>query len=211
MGALGGCSKEASDSFEKGREAGRENETAKENKSGDVVIGGGKETVEENKTEEKEVSGKDETVEKNAGENVVTSEDKIRSLVEKELEGKNNLKKEYKRKVEISEQGGGYTVAVDFNASDNLSSKMRKTGMEGKMSEIYISLFTSDENIASVEISAYFPLVDKYGNESEGLVYQSELTKEEAGKVNWQTDGPTPRLRVLPAIWETEFIHPAFL
>jgi len=41
------------------------------------------------------------------------------------------------------------------------------------MSEIYIALYTSDKDIRSASVAAYFPLVDQYGNESSGVVYKS--------------------------------------
>lgn len=56
------------------------------------------------------------------------------------------------------------------------------------MSEIYTVLYTSEYNVNSVVIMAFFPVTDKYGNDQEIIVYQSSLNKEEADKVNWNAD-----------------------
>lgn len=141
----------------------------------------------------------------------MTEEEKIQYLVEQQLKGDNNLDRPYLRNVSLTKQvDGGWGVFIDFNASDNLSKNLRKTGIESDMSELYIALYTSDYNVTSVVISAYFPLVDKYGKETEGIVYKTYLDKAEADKVNWEADSSTLKLQILPSVWTTSILHTEF-
>lgn len=141
----------------------------------------------------------------------LSESEQIKAIVTEQLKGTNNMKRDNLKKVDVSEAvGGGWNVAVEFNAGDNLSTKLRKTGIEKKMSEIYISLYTSGKDIKTVSVAAFFPLADQYGNESDGIVYKSTLAKEEANKVNWSADGSTLRLSILPKVWTTIMLHPEF-
>lgn len=141
----------------------------------------------------------------------LSDEDKIKQLVIQNLKGKNNMDRDYLKNVEVTQQdSGGWNVLVDFNAADNLTTNLRKGGIEGKMSEIYKSLFTSSEDIKKVSINAYFPLTDQYGNESDGPIYETELEKTEADKINWQAPDSTLKLHIIPGVWTTIFMHREF-
>jgi hypothetical protein len=136
--------------------------------------------------------------------------DQIRSIAEGRLQGKNNLDTDYVRSVEVKEDNELYAVEIDFNADDNLTTNLRKTGIEKKMSEIYTSLFTKGYNIEMVKINAYFPLMDEYGNEFDGAIYKTVLYKDDADKINWDADEATLDLQILPELWTVAFIHPEF-
>lgn len=115
----------------------------------------------------------------------VSEEDQIRNIVSSVLKGNNNMDQPHIRKIDVVKQvNGGWGVFVDYNADDNLTTNLRKTGIEKTMSEIYIALYTSNKDVQSASVAAYFPLVDKYGNESQEVVYKSILDKSEADKVN---------------------------
>jgi len=121
------------------------------------------------------------------------------------------LDNDYFRSVEVVEQAnGGWGVFVEYNAGDNLTTSLKKTGIEKTMSEVYIALYTSDLDIRTASVAAYFPVVDQYGNESEAIVYKSVLEKEEADKVNWDIDGSYLQLEILPGVWSTTLLHPDF-
>lgn len=123
---------------------------------------------------------------------VLSEEEQVRKLVADQLSGNNNLKKPYIREIDVVEQpGGGWGVFVEYNAGDNLTTNLRKGSIESKMSDIYIALYTSDKDIRTASVAAYFPLVDKYGNDVDGLVYKTVLDKEEAEKVNWDAPSAT--------------------
>jgi hypothetical protein len=141
----------------------------------------------------------------------LSEEDQIKAIVSQQLEGKNNLDNDYFRSVEVVEQAnGGWGVFVEYNAGDNLTTSLKKTGIEKTMSEVYIALYTSDLDIRTASVAAYFPVVDQYGNESEAIVYKSVLEKEEADKVNWDIDGSYLQLEILPGVWSTTLLHPDF-
>jgi hypothetical protein len=142
---------------------------------------------------------------------VLSEQDQIKALVSDQLKGKNNMKRDNLKKIEVVEHtGGGWDVIVEFNSSDNLSTHLRQVGIEKQMSGIYISLYKSGKDIRTTSIAAYFPLADQYGNESDGVIYKSELDKEEASKVNWNADQSTLKLSILPKVWTTLFLHPEF-
>lgn len=141
----------------------------------------------------------------------LSEQDQIKKLVTDQLNGQNNNKKDNLKSVEVSEvDGGGWDVAVEFNASDNLSTNLRKKGIESDMSELYISLYKSGKDIKTVSVSAYFPLQDQYGNVNDRVVYASTLDNEEASKVNWNADQSSLKLSILPSVWTTTMLHPEF-
>lgn len=141
----------------------------------------------------------------------VSEDDQIRNIVSNLLKGSNNMDNQYVRKIDVVEQvNGGWGVFVEYNADDNLTTNLRKTGIEKTMSEIYIALYTSNKDVRSASVAAYFPLVDRYGNESEDVIYKSILDKAEAEKVNWNADSSTLKLSILPEVWTTSILHPEF-
>jgi len=142
---------------------------------------------------------------------VLSEQDQIKKIVTDQLKGQNNMKKDNLKSAEVTEQeDGGWNVTVEFNASDNLSTNLRKKGIESDMSELYIALYKSGKGIKTVSISAYFPLQDQYGNVNDRVIYASTLDSEEANKVNWNTDQSSLKLSVLPGVWTTTMLHPEF-
>ena len=141
----------------------------------------------------------------------ISEQDQVKALVTEQLKGQNNMKRDNLKKLEVIEQeGGGWNVTIDFNASDNLSTNLRKVGIEKQMSELYIALYKSGKDVRTTTVTAYFPLVDQYGNENDRAIYQSTLTKEEASKVNWNADQSSLKLSILPKVWTTTLLHPEF-
>jgi len=136
----------------------------------------------------------------------------IKQIVANTLKGNNNMNKPYVRKIMVVKQiDGGWGVFTEYNAGDNLTSNLRIMGIKSKMSKIYAALYTSGKDIRTASVAAWFPLQDKYGNQSDGGVYKSILDKTEADKVNWQADKASLELDILPGVWTTTFIHPAML
>lgn len=140
----------------------------------------------------------------------LSTEDEIRKLVSDRLVGENNMDKPYIREIDVVEQiDGGWGVFVEYNADDNLTSNLRKAGMEKKMSEIYTALYTSDQDIRIATVAAYFPLSDKFGATRDGAVYKTSMNKELADKVNWDVDSSLLELNILPGLWSASFLHPS--
>lgn len=135
----------------------------------------------------------------------------IHQLVTEKLEGNNNMGKPRMRNLSIVKLPEGWNVVIEFNADDNLTKNLRKKGTESDMGEIYIALYGNGGlNIQNVTISAFFPLVDRYGNESDGIVYKTSLGASEASKVNWDADDLTLRASILPNVWITILLRPGF-
>ncbi len=141
----------------------------------------------------------------------VSEEDQLRQIVSDVLKGNTNMNKSRLRKVDIVKQvAGGWGVFTEFNGDYNLNANMRKGGIQSQMAEVYIALYTSGKDLQTATVAAYFPLVDQYGNESEGLVLKTSLNKVEAAKVNWSADSSSLRRTILPNIWTTMLVHPEF-
>jgi hypothetical protein len=141
----------------------------------------------------------------------VSEEEQLRQITSDVLKGDTNMGKPRLRKVEVVKQAaGGWGVFAEFNGDDNLTARMRKGGIETKMAEVYVALYTSGKDVQTASVAAYFPLVDKYGNESDGIVYKTTLNRKEADKVNWGADNTTLRRSILPGIWTATLVHPEF-
>jgi hypothetical protein len=141
----------------------------------------------------------------------LSEKDQIKKLVTDQLSGQNNMKKDnLKNLVVIEQEDGGWNVEIGFNADDNFSMNLIKTGIETQMSKLYIALFNSGKDIKTVSISAYFPLEDQYGNVNDRVVYASTLNNEEANKVNWNANRTSLEHSILPGVWTTTMLHPEF-
>ena len=75
---------------------------------------------------------------------------------------------------------------------------------------MYIAVILS----SSIFYLLFLPLAgkfsDKYGNQSDGVVYRTFLEKTEADKVNWTADKTTLKVSILPEVWTTVFLLPDF-
>lgn len=138
-------------------------------------------------------------------------DEQLKQIVSNQLNGKNNMDKEYLRKVDVAAQAdGGWGVFVEYNAADNVSTELRKKGIEIKMSEIYAELYTSGKDVRQASVAAYFPLKDAGGNEFDGTVYKTVLTKDAASKINFNEDKNVLNTKVIPGIWETTLLNKDF-
>ncbi|MCR4313601.1 MAG: zinc ribbon domain-containing protein [Candidatus Roizmanbacteria bacterium] len=140
-----------------------------------------------------------------------TPKEQIRGLIQKNIEGKNNMGWPYEESIEITQESDGkYSIDIKFNTDDNLSKGMIKTGIQMKTSEILTALFTQREDIQKVTVSALFPLQDKYGNPFRGEVYIAEMDVIEAEKVNWSIDQATLALSILPKVYKIKYPYKIF-
>jgi len=138
-------------------------------------------------------------------------EDQIKALIQKKLEGNNNMGWPYEEEIKITKDSTGkFEVIVKFNADDNLSKGLIKTGVQMKVSEIITVLFTERQDIQNVAVFALFPLQDKYGNAFRGDVYIAKMDVNEAKKVNWSLDSSTLALTILPKIYNVSYPHKIF-
>lgn len=131
-----------------------------------------------------------------------------KNLIYSILKWNNNLGKPYLKTLNITkESDNSLNVVVEFNANDNLSVKTRRTWIEGKMTEIYLGLSKSIHKMNLVQISAFFPLMDKYWNEFDGLVYKTQINKDDFYMINWKQDELTLKYNVLPNVRDVLSLH----
>src|SRR5690606_8891183 len=130
----------------------------------------------EAKQKEKEAAKKaKEEAEKNA-----PIDEKIKKVVYDTLGKKSNTDRDRVHKIEVY----GEVANVWLNASENLSNNMTKKGM-------WIDTFKGLEELAKFEeleriaFVWMFPLVDKYGNESDGKIMSIDFTREIIDKINF--------------------------
>lgn len=101
----------------------------------------------------------------------------------------------------IEEKNGSYEVHVDMKMVDNLTTKLIKHGMSRRGVPIMRAAFSdADLKVSGVILSYIGKLTDKYGNESDGVVYQILLTSGEGGKVNW-SKSDLDLQSLLPDVW----------
>lgn len=112
------------------------------------------------------------------------------------------------RKLRVSRTGKQYEVAIDFDASENLTKGLTKDGFKLDIQDLYTEIYTSDvaHRISIVDITVYYTLVDKYGNESKDPVYETVMTGRTARKINWDNVDAVD----FDHLWTLVFIHPAF-
>jgi hypothetical protein len=138
----------------------------------------------------------------------------IKATVGNVLQGQTNESGESKiRNIDVEPDlavKGAWDVTVDFNGDNNITNGMTENGIEIQMSDIYIALYTSNQKIEIATVTAYLPVTDKYGNTSDGIVYRSTLDIDDASKINWNADKSTLELQILPGVWSTDFVSPAF-
>lgn len=140
----------------------------------------------------------------------LTTEDRLKELVLQKFKGLNNLDR--KKIIDVKTMGGdGNRIAlIDFNAPDNSTTNLRVTSLKKEMSQIYKTIYIEFNDIEQVIVTAYFPLIDKYGNEKNGIVYRTKLIKSDANKINWSQNESLLLLDIIPGLWEAYKIHPEF-
>lgn len=139
-----------------------------------------------------------------------TTEDAIKQVVADQLKGQTTDKKDKLKEVvvtPIAEDNSSYLVRVAFNADENLTTNLTKKGIEYKMAELHKALYTSGQPIGRVVIQAYQTLVDSYGNNIEGRVYETSLDKSEVDKINWSADESSLKFQIIPGVWTVSYIH----
>lgn len=107
--------------------------------------------------------------------------------------------------VEVVEAEPGIIV-VTFPVKDNFTAGMRRGGMLTAMVDIAEAAFNSPYDLQQLTMVGMFPLVDQYGNTSDGRVAMITLTREVADKINWAGFDRDNLFRV----GEDPFLHPEF-
>ena len=112
------------------------------------------------------------------------------------------LKKFEANKITGGEREGLYNVDVTFEGGID-----DKRSIENKFRDGFEKLFKSGLPIWEIWLRKKGKLIDKFGTESDQLIYKVSMTKETAARINWGN-----KLVIeFPSLWEPHFIHPALL
>ncbi len=107
----------------------------------------------------------------------------------------------------VEQANGGYGVFVEFDGADNFTTEMIKRGMEIDMREAYELLYTeANADVRTATMAAYFPMIDQMGDESEDVVYKTELDRQTAEQINWEN----AVVLEWDNIWDVQLFHPEF-
>lgn len=137
----------------------------------------------------------------------LSEDEQLAALITDHFAGENNRDLPYLRDVSVVEQvDGGWGVFVEIHAQDNMTTNMIRRGIERDMVETYEALYTSGVDVRAATVTAYFPLVDQYGQSSEEAVYKTILDIDEAERVNWDN----PHAVDWDQVWTVSLLHQAF-
>jgi len=133
-----------------------------------------------------------------------SDQDIIKEIVANELSGKNNNNEDKLRSTNVVAQiDGGWGVFVEYNPDEGISNDWTKKGIEVDMAKLYRVIYkNTGKDIRTATIAAYVPMVDKYGNTSDGMAYKTMLDKDVADKVNWSLDDSYLGLSIMPNVWD---------
>jgi hypothetical protein len=95
-------------------------------------------------------------------------------------------------------------AVITLEGDENLTNKMTKEGMLEDSTKVFPLIFENSE-ASEVVLSWRYPLVDKYGNKSEEIVYKIDLIKDTNDKINWDNFDFNNFKNVADQYWE----HPA--
>ena len=104
------------------------------------------------------------------------------------------------------ETGQDVQIAYFFREAGQRTAAEMKASIEKDMRKTFMHIFTSGAVPREVVISATMYLPDRFGNESDVVVYQTALNAETAKKVNWRNS----YLVNFGEVWETRVLHPDF-
>lgn len=95
---------------------------------------------------------------------------------------------------------GGFNVLVFFNAAEGWSTNSTRRRIESDMRDAYRALYTSGVGVTDATMFAHAKMSDKFGRESNGLVYKTSMSKKTAEQVVWEKADSLD----FTEIWETK-------
>ncbi|OQB05866.1 MAG: hypothetical protein BWY19_00750 [bacterium ADurb.Bin212] len=148
-------------------------------------------------------SNKTKTNDSNASNINKSDEDIIKDTITAKYSGKNNRDQDKIRSIRVTSQvDGGYGVIVEFNADELLSQSSTRKDIIYTSSQMLKTIYKeTGKEIKQAAIFAYYPMTDKYGNNSDEVVYKCTFDKETADKVNWGQDENQLFWQTLPNLW----------
>ncbi|WP_152541967.1 hypothetical protein [Pedobacter sp. V48] len=138
----------------------------------------------------------------------LSAEDKIRMLIKKQLDGKNNSDLPYLREMTVTMENMEASVVVRYNHDQGPNANFTKDTIGSRMSKLYFELYKSKLPIKYAVICAYLPLLDRYGEISPKLVFTTYLDKTAAAKINWSLEDSRIKRNMIPQVWKVLFSYP---
>lgn len=132
----------------------------------------------------------------------LSKEEQIKKLASDATTEGDGLGKAVREVRVIPELNNGYSVNVKF--FDNTGDR---SVIEQTMGNVYLVLYTSGKNIKNVTVAATNEYRNASGDTQEIIVYQSQLTREAADKLNLRADKAVLQTQVIPGAWETQKLH----
>lgn len=86
--------------------------------------------------------------------------------------------------------GDGSLMSIHFNADENWGPTWSRDGAVDDAIDVMKKLFQNYPNLKTITMFAYFPTMDKYGNEEYNLGLKMMLNKGTAQKINWKNMFP---------------------
>lgn len=139
----------------------------------------------------------------NSSDTKKSDEEVIKDTINAKYSGKNNRDQDNIRSVDvINLNDGSYTVMIKYNADEGYSSSSTRKDIIYTSSQMFKTIYKeTGKEIMQAGIFAYYPLTDKYGNNSDEVVYKCTLDKETADKVNWDQNENQLFSQTLPNLW----------
>lgn len=132
----------------------------------------------------------------------LTMEDYAKYLVNDTLGEKTNTQKI----AFISASGDNANIAININASENLTTSLQRTGILADSIDVYKKAFAERPGLNSLKLNWYLDLVDQKGNESSGVVVRLMVTRKNAESINWDNVITDNIPKIVDEYWE----HPLF-
>lgn len=133
----------------------------------------------------------------------------IKLSVQKAVDGlKSKGDKVSLAKVDVTKQdpefctGLGVDVVFDSKDSGFNNSQTIKLFYTPEIADIYLAIHKSGQTICRASVYITTDLIDKYGNKSNGTVYQTIIQNDKWSKINWNNDDDRLTYSILPGIWD---------
>ena len=133
----------------------------------------------------------------------VTSSDEPKKAIEKLLGKKDNMGGARVRDGETGWSNGWLVVA--YNADENLTPGMTRTGCLMDIEELIAPLLAAYESANGVQVKAYLALTDPRGHTEHGLVMRADFSRGNSASINWEN----VLMDNIPSLAEVYWEHPA--
>lgn len=123
-----------------------------------------------------------------------TPKDKITASIQK------TLGKDYRSVEIIDTVNNGYTIMVTYSLIENINTDATLLSNYIIITKTIKTLIDAGYQIDQAVFSGHTNVIDKYGNESDGLAFRYKLNVDEMSKINWKQDEAVLAYQILPSV-----------